>query len=87
MKEYPKTLGFNRSLRNYNIKRKNFSGISNLNIVTPSIWLKEELEETFFSEYNIRVINNGINREIFNCINFSKKTEKKLYFRRSKYLG
>lgn len=76
LKEYPKTLGFNRSLRNYNIKRKNFSGISNLNIVTPSIWLKEELEETFFSEYNIRVINNGINREIFNCINFSKKQKK-----------
>ncbi len=65
---YPKSVFLDKSNRNFELKKKIFSSlpISNLQIVTPSIWLKRELEKSFLSKYNISVINNDIDYSIFN---------------------
>ena len=46
-------------------KRKWFTGIKDLTIVTPSEWLASLVKESFLSEYPVRVINNGIDLEVF----------------------
>ena len=44
-------------------------------IVTPSNWLKELVEQSFLSKYDVQVINNDIDLEVFNPIksNFREK--------------
>lgn len=46
-------------------KREWFTGVKDLTIVTPSIWLAELVKESFLSEYPVKVINNGIDLNIF----------------------
>ena len=46
-------------------KKKWFTGVNNLTIVTPSQWLANRVKESFLSQYPIKVINNGINLNIF----------------------
>ena len=47
------------------LKEKWFGGVEDMVIVTPSAWLKSLAEQSFLSEYPIRVINNGIDTKIF----------------------
>lgn len=65
-KSYPKTMFFSKSNRNFYKKKNSFLGLSNLKIVTPSQWLKDELSNSFFKDECCKVINNGININIFN---------------------
>lgn len=46
-------------------KKKLFTKLKNLTIVTPSFWLADLVKESFLKNYNIKVINNGIDLEIF----------------------
>lgn len=64
IKEYPRSIRDN-SRNNYCIKKKTFSSINNLTIVTPSIWLKDILKHSFLANYDTRVINNGIDLKFF----------------------
>ena len=66
----------------FRIKKMAFTGVKDMTLVTPSDWLKELAEQSFLKEYEIRVIRNGINTEIFSptdahtcedTIDFSKK--------------
>ena len=36
-----------------------------MTIVTPSKWLADIVEQSFMGEYPVKVINNGINLDIF----------------------
>lgn len=63
-KEYPKSL-FDNSKKMYRLKKKWFTGVENLTIVTPSEWLAWLVKQSFLREYPIKVINNGIDLEIF----------------------
>lgn len=49
----------------WGMKKKWFSGIENLTIVTPSQWLADIVRRSFLSEYNLEVINNGIDLTVF----------------------
>ena len=49
----------------WKLKKKWLTGINDLTIVTPSKWLKNFVGQSFLCEYDTRVINNGINLEIF----------------------
>ncbi len=49
----------------YKLKKKCFTGVKNLTIVTPSKWLAELAKQSFLKDNEIRVINNGINLDIF----------------------
>ena len=47
-------------------KKELFTGLSEMTLVTPSSWLKEQVEQSFMGKYETVVINNGIDLTIFN---------------------
>lgn len=47
------------------IKKEWFTGVKHMTIVTPSKWLCDLVKQSFLSEYDVKVINNGINLDIF----------------------
>lgn len=75
-KSYPESLNDN-SKRMWKLKRKWFTGVKNMTIVTPSRWLAGLVKESFLQEYPIRIINNGIDSKAFKPTesNFRKKNE------------
>lgn len=66
-KEYPKTI-FSRIKINFNKKKQIFSDVENMVLVTPSKWLKSEVENSFLKKYHVEVINNGVDTNIFKPI-------------------
>ena len=64
LKCYPKEL-FDTTKEEYKLKKKLFTDLNNLTITTPSIWLKELVKESFLKQYDVKVINNGIDLNIF----------------------
>lgn len=46
-------------------KKKWFAGIADMVIVTPSQWLADAVKQSYLSEYPIKVINNGIDLNVF----------------------
>lgn len=75
-KEYPYTWFFDRSSKNYKRKKNAFTNMKNMTIVTPSFWLKKLVEESYLRNYPVKVINNGVNLEIFK---YTKSDLKKKY--------
>lgn len=63
--EYPTSYFMDRSIRNYQIKKKCFTGIENMTIVTPSKWLADIVKQSFLGDNRIIVINNGIDTVVF----------------------
>lgn len=63
-KEYPYSLK-DRSQANWELKRKLFVGNKNLTIVPVSQWVGDIVRRSFLKEKNIRVINNGIDLNVF----------------------
>ena len=66
---YPKSYLFDTSNTLFIKKKDLLSSTKNLIIVTPSDWLKGIVLDSFLKEKQIRVINNGINLEVFHPIN------------------
>lgn len=64
VKDYPKAL-ISHAKRNYKRKKQTFCGVPNLTIVTPSKWLAGVVGQSFLSEYQTVVINNGIDLSVF----------------------
>lgn len=64
-KEYPQSLVLDNSEKNYNEKKELFTGLQNVTLVTPSKWLSDLVKESFLKEYTVKVINNGVNTDIF----------------------
>ena len=67
-KAYPSSLIFDNSKNNYINKKEIFTGVKNLTIVTPSQWLANLVQESFLNEYPVKVINNGIDLNVFKPI-------------------
>lgn len=63
-KEYPASL-YDNTKRMWKLKRKWFTGIENMRIVTPSKWLAELAKESYLKGCPIEVINNGIDLNVF----------------------
>ena len=61
----PKSWFFDLSSWNWKRKKRLFSSVENMTIVTPSSWLKDLVNESFLSGYSVKVINNGINLGVF----------------------
>ncbi|MBQ8056709.1 MAG: glycosyltransferase [Ruminococcus sp.] len=55
---------FDKSRELFDKKKKLFTGLD-LTIVTPSKWLCDVVKESFFKDYPVRVIYNGIDLDIF----------------------
>ncbi len=73
-KEYPKSNFRDNSKKNYQLKKELFTGIEDLTIVTPSQWLADVVKQSFLKEYEVKVIHNGIDLNVFKPIsnNFKK---------------
>lgn len=49
----------------YKLKNEWFTGVGDMTIVTPSKWLGDLVKKSFLKEYDVEVVNNGIDLEIF----------------------
>lgn len=63
-KEYPKAV-IDASQKNWEYKKKIFSYIPNMTIITPSHWLAGLVKKSFLGKYPIEVIHNGIDTNQF----------------------
>ena len=61
---YPKSL-IDNSKNMYLLKKKWFTNLDNVVLVTPSLWLAELVKQSFLKNYPIKVINNGIDLKVF----------------------
>lgn len=62
---YPSSIVLDNSKNNYIKKKQIFTGIKNMTIVTPSKWLAELVKRSYLQEYQVQVINNGIDLSVF----------------------
>lgn len=60
----------------WNLKRKWFTGIEKMILVTPSKWLADIVNKSYMSEYPVKVINNGIDLNLFNPVTNAGISEK-----------
>lgn len=49
----------------WKLKKKWFTGVEDLTIVTPSQWLADLVKLSYLKEYPVKVINNGIDLDVF----------------------
>lgn len=63
-REYPQAL-YDNTKRMWKLKKKWFAGVKNLTIVTPSAWLAGLVKQSYLKDYPVKIINNGIDRNIF----------------------
>lgn len=64
-KNYPTSWILDQSRENFKDKRRCFTGLKQLYLVTPSRWLAGLLKKSFLKNYPVRVIPNGINTQVF----------------------
>lgn len=64
-KQYPVSIFFDSSNKNYVDKKRIFTGINNMTIITVSDWLKYQTEQSFLKDYKVQRIYNGIDKKIF----------------------
>jgi len=64
-KSYPKGIFIDNSYNNYDKKRILFRSLDKLTLVTPSEWLAKLVKRSFLREYPVKVINNGIDLNVF----------------------
>jgi glycosyltransferase involved in cell wall biosynthesis len=64
-KEYPASYGLDRSEKNFQLKKKIFTSLNSLVIVSVSQWLGAIINQSFLKTYPLQVINNGIDIDVF----------------------
>jgi glycosyltransferase involved in cell wall biosynthesis len=64
-KRYPASFFIDGSKKNYERKKRLFTGVNKLKIVVPSRWLFNLIKDSFLNEYEIEVIYNGIDLDSF----------------------
>lgn len=62
---YPASWWTDRSILNFSEKKELFTGLPQLCLVTPSHWLERHLRVSFLSDYQVEVIPNGVDLDIF----------------------
>lgn len=73
-RQYPASY-VDRTKTMWKLKKKWFTGVQNMTIATPSQWLADLVGQSFLKEYPVKVINNGIELNVFKPIesNFREK--------------
>lgn len=64
-KRYPTSLVFDNSKKEYLLKKKYFTSLKNLIIITPSDWLNNLVKQSFMGKYTVITINNKIDTNVF----------------------
>ena len=65
LKDYPISWFWDRSKKNYVLKKELFTNVTDLTIITPSDWLRGLVKQSFLGDYKVITINNGIDIEAF----------------------
>lgn len=65
LSDYPISSRKDKTQKMWHLKAESFNGVGNLTIVTPSKWLASLVKQSFLREYPVRVINNGIDLDVF----------------------
>ena len=55
--------------RNYLLKKKYFTSVKNLTVVSVSDWLNSQIKESFLGAHTLRVIKNGVDLTVFKPMN------------------
>lgn len=63
--DYPSTLFFDHTKSMFRKKKKLFEGFEDLTVITPSGWFGDRASQSFLKAYEIKVVHNGVNTEIF----------------------
>lgn len=74
-KGYPASLWLDQSARNYNLKKQLFAANKNLHIVAVSRWLANLVQQSYLKCADVRIINNGIDINIFKPIVTGEKSK------------
>ena len=77
-KEYPASLFVDRSKKNYLLKKDIFRSVDNMVIVPVSNWLGGLVKKSFLQNYAIKVIQNGVDINIFQPISSIDRLQEKL---------
>lgn len=62
---YPSSKFLDRSEKNHLEKQAAFTGVKNMVIATPSAWLKSVVKQSFLQDYDVQVVNNGLDPAVF----------------------
>lgn len=65
LSEYPKCYTKGDVERNYLRKKQAFTSIKEMSVITPSKWLAGLVKQSYLGKYDVEVINNKIDRNIF----------------------
>ena len=63
--EYPKSFLFDRSTKNYRLKKRLFTSLARLTVVSVSTWLDNLVSDSFFHNTEHTLIYNGVDVETF----------------------
>lgn len=61
---YPQSL-FDHSNKQWQKKRRLFSSLTNMVLVTPSVWLMEIVKQSYLKGFQLRVVYNGVDTSVF----------------------
>jgi len=75
--DYPASYFFDRSRENYKLKKRLFSSVPGMTIVSVSKWLNDIVGKSFLSHNPKQIIYNGIDTEIFNPVTENKTIKEK----------
>ena len=64
-REYPASILLDRSRKNFEKKKKTFTGVKNLTLITPSDWLRDLTRESILAEYPAKTVHNRIDQSVF----------------------
>lgn len=63
--QYPKCIGLSNVEKNFERKRKVFTGVKKMTLITPSKWLADLTRQSFLREYPVEVHYNTIDKTVF----------------------
>lgn len=75
-RDYPYSWFIDRSYENFDDKRKCFCGVNKLILVTPSKWLAQLTRDSFLRDYPVKVINNGVDTNVFKPVDTTEIIKK-----------
>jgi putative colanic acid biosynthesis glycosyltransferase len=76
-KEYPASFFIDRSSKNFYLKKKLFTSVKNLTVVSVSNWLNNVVEKSFMGNLSRKVIYNGVDLNIFSPEGLNNKIREK----------
>lgn len=68
LRGYPTCIGADGSARNYRRRRKLFTDVPNMTLAVPCRWMGELVSHSFLANHPVRVVYNGVNRDVFRPI-------------------